>query len=150
MLANETLISHRPVIVRRVVQWGECDPAGVVYTPRFCDYAVSAYQYFLGEIFGRPMHKRMHDQDLGLPMKAMSYEFHASLWPEESFDMAVSVLALRSRSFDLRVEAAHQRGHRVFTANLSPICVHANARVSTAIPDFLREWLLTYQAETVA
>ena len=38
----EYLLSERPLTVRRRVRWGECDPAGVVYTATFADYAISA------------------------------------------------------------------------------------------------------------
>ena len=46
-LPSEALISRAPVIVRRRVKWGECDPAGVVYTPRIrglCNRSVRTFR----------------------------------------------------------------------------------------------------------
>ena len=35
--------------VRRIVNWGDCDPAGIVYTPRVLDYACETIDAFLRE-----------------------------------------------------------------------------------------------------
>ena len=43
----DKLVSRQPVIVHRRILWGDCDPAGVVYTPRFGDYFTSARDWFM-------------------------------------------------------------------------------------------------------
>jgi acyl-CoA thioesterase FadM len=130
----------------RVVAWGECDPAGVVYTPRFADYAVEAYHFFLGELIGRPLQKRLAEHGLGTPMKAMHFEFHRSLWPDEVFTIEVYVAGLRTRSFDLSLIARKADAEPAFSALLSPICIGDTARASIPIPDFLRTALEAYAA----
>ncbi len=45
-IMDERLLCRSPVKVRRRVRWGECDPAQVVYTPRFADYLAAAYSWF--------------------------------------------------------------------------------------------------------
>ena len=50
---SEQMISTLPVVVRRRVKFGECDPAGVVYTPIFSEYTLSTYQWFLSGHAGR-------------------------------------------------------------------------------------------------
>ncbi|MGA8291299.1 MAG: hypothetical protein WB820_02120, partial [Rhodoplanes sp.] len=32
--------------VRRIVNWGDCDPAGIVYTPRVLDYVCETIDAF--------------------------------------------------------------------------------------------------------
>ncbi len=38
MICTEAVLADTPFVVRRRVKWGECDPAGVVYTPSFSEY----------------------------------------------------------------------------------------------------------------
>jgi len=139
-----------PVRYERVVGWGECDPAGVVYTPRFADYAVEAFHFFLGEMIGRPLQEHLNEHALGTPMKAMSFEFHRSLWPDEVFGIEIFVAEIRNRSFDLLLRAAKAEGELVFTALLSPVCIKAEKRAAVPIPEFLRERLEAYAREVPA
>lgn len=46
MIATEQVLSERPLVIRRRVKWGDCDPAGVVYTPMFSEYVISAAELF--------------------------------------------------------------------------------------------------------
>lgn len=142
----EYLLSARPVTVRRRARWGECDPAGVVYTPCFADFAISAFDYFMAEMVGYPAQKSMLEHGFGLPMKAMSFEFHFSIWPDQTFDMTVHVAAIRTRSFDMKVAAADLDGRPLFTAILSPVCIEPARRVSVPMPDMLRRRLEDYAA----
>jgi acyl-CoA thioesterase FadM len=133
------------VCLHKTVSWGECDPAGVVYTPRFANYAVEAFHYFLAEMLGRPLQQRLGELGLGTPMKAMHFEFHKSLWPDQAFFMEVYVVALRTRSFDLKVVGKDDTGAACFNAVLSPVCINAAVRSSVPIPDVLRQRLEEYQ-----
>ncbi len=143
----EALVSRRPVVVRRRVRWGECDPAGVVYTPRFADYAVSAYEHFFSSLLGDPPQARMAEMGLGLPMKGMSFEFRRSLRSEQDFDMVVAVAEIRTRTFDLWVEGQLPTSESLFLIGLSPICVDAATRSSIAIPDELKHLLEDYRRD---
>lgn len=132
--------------VRRRVKWGECDPAGVVYAPRFCDYVVEAQDAFMGHLLGIPLQQRLAELDLGTPAKALQLVFHSSLRPEQAFDMHVFVSGIRVRSFDLLIEAQEPEGTRLFSARFSAVCVHHTVRESRPLPLLLRERLETYQA----
>lgn len=141
----EYLLSSAPVVVRRKARWGECDPAGVVYTPRFADYAISAFEYFIAELVGYPAQQAMIDEGFGLPMKAMSSEFHFSIWPDQYFDMTVRVGSMRTRTFDLVVTAQSLEHRPLFTTVLSPICIAPDKRASIPIPVRFRQRLESYR-----
>jgi acyl-CoA thioester hydrolase len=95
---------------------------------------------------GTPLRLKFVEADVDLPMKAMSYEFRHSLWPEEEFEMTVYVGALRRRTFDLEVHGTGEKGKSLFVIVLSPICVRPQSRASIEIPEFLRERLERYKA----
>lgn len=146
--SEEHLVRQIPVVVRRRVKWGECDPAGVVYTPRFADFAVSAFEHLFGHLLGEPMHAGLGRHGWGLPMKAMSFTFHRSLWPSDQFDMEVRVAALRVRTFDLVINATLvPSAQPTFSARLTPIMVDIAGRLSRPIAPELRASLLDYAAQ---
>jgi len=137
--ATECVVSEDPFVVRREVRWGDCDPAGVVYTGKYTDYllgAVALYTEFLGG------GKRLGEaHGVGTPCKAMSLEFIGTLWPGDIILIECQVGQIRTKSFDMQVFAKHPDGREVFKAVFSPICVFADRRQGTQIPDTLREVL---------
>ncbi|MES2415241.1 MAG: acyl-CoA thioesterase [Pseudomonadota bacterium] len=139
-------LRDQPITHSRRVRWGECDPAGVVYTPRFSDYAVEAFHDFMQELLEGPLSQKLAQLDLGTPMKAMQFVFHRSLWPDQEFVIRSYGGDIRTRSFDLQMEASDAAGQSVFSARLSVICVHNQRRESQAIPPALLERLRLYGA----
>lgn len=142
---TEYVLSTRPFVVRRRVRWGECDPAGVVYTPRFTDYLVAAVSLFHEQLFAaEPANFR---QALGIdtPCKGMSMVFQGALWPGDVFDMAVRVGEIRNASYDLQVVATRPGGGAVFTGVFSPICIPRGERRAIPIPDAYRVLLQASQ-----
>jgi acyl-CoA thioester hydrolase len=130
-----------PTVVRRRVKWGECDPAGVVYTPRFADYVVEAYLAFFESRFGAPPRERLAPLNLGMPAKALSIVFKQSLWPDQMFEMSVEVAEVRTRTFDLRVVGSVDE-RVAFDAIISLICIETELRQARPLPDFVREELV--------
>lgn len=141
---GEILISKSPVIVRKRVGWGECDPAGVVYTPRFADFLAAAFMWFSRAILTDVL---VADDGtrLATPMKALSLEFHHVLRPSEIFDMTVSVGEVRRRTFDLRVEGHSATYGRCFAGSLTPILVRPPDFGYVEMPEAMRAVLNAYK-----
>tara|TARA_R110000787_G_scaffold54901_1_gene127276 strand:+ start:668 stop:1150 length:483 start_codon:yes stop_codon:yes gene_type:complete len=144
MDASERLISREPVIVRRRVIWGECDPAQVVYTPRYGDYLASAFMWFARTVLGDLL-KLDDGTAIGTPMKAMTLEFHRPLRVDDYFDMVVEIPEIRNRTFDLDVKALSLTGQTHFTGRLSPILIKGSTFETIEISPALREVLNAYQ-----
>lgn len=148
MKATEMVLSTEPFVVRREVRWGDCDPAGVVYTGRFTDYllgAMALYTEHLGE------GKRLGDaHGVGTPCRGMSFDFTGTLWPGDVIHIECRVGALRTRSFDIQARARRPDGAEVFSAVFSPICVRLDAREGTPVPPSLRAVLLRHGANEAA
>ncbi|WP_179402492.1 acyl-CoA thioesterase [Burkholderia guangdongensis] len=148
MHATEYVVGERPFVVRRTVRWGDCDPAGVVYTGRFTDYLLGAVGLFTGHIAGG---RRLESAfGVGLPCRAMRFEFIGSLWPDDVIDITCTIDGIRTRSFDIRCMARRPDGAPVFDATFSPICVRLDERIGTPIPDALREALGAHTANAAA
>jgi acyl-CoA thioesterase FadM len=115
---TERLLSQTPVTIRRRVIWGDCDPAGIVYTPRFADYVASSVIWFM-RLIVRPL----ISNDIGMPMKAMAFEFHKALAPDDFFNMIVTIGEIRSRTFDVQIDARGIDGEPRFESRMTPIFI---------------------------
>jgi YbgC/YbaW family acyl-CoA thioester hydrolase len=149
-IATEQLISREPVIIRRRVKWGECDPAGVVYTATFSDYVISAAELFYGSLFDSTPQRAKVEQGFGTPTRALKFEFSRSLYPDDEFDMTVSVKDVRTRTYVLNVTARAPEGQVIFEADLTPICVGRDERRSIEIPANFRSALEQYRQACLA
>jgi acyl-CoA thioesterase FadM len=138
--SSEIVVSHLPFTVRRVARWTDCDPAGVVYTGKFTDYLLGAVMHFLRHI-GYGPGAQNHEQRVGLPGKHMSLTFHASLYPEDTVDIRISIGAIRQRTFDIAAKAYFADGRLAFEGQFTPIAIRPDRRESVEIPDTLRNAL---------
>lgn len=150
MTCIEKVVSTRPLVVRRRVKWGECDPAGVVYTATFADYVISAAELFYGALFDTTPQRAKREQGFGTPTRALAFDFRLSLRPDDEFEMTVTVADVKSRTYVLDVTGRTPQGEVVFVATLTPVCVARDERRSIEIPDAFRQALLGYQAACVA
>ena len=146
---SEKMISTRPVIVRRRVKFGECDPAGVVYTPVFSEFSLSAYQWFVSALLGGPMFQEMKRVGFDSPIKALTFEFRNMLEVEQVFDMTCLVTDIRNRTFDVEItgRSTTETPHDIFIARLTPIMVSRTERRSIEIPSEFRQRLESYRAQ---
>ena len=148
MTSTEYIVSERPLVIRRRVKWGDCDPAGVVYTPTFSEYVISAAELFYGSLFGTTPQRAKHEQGFGTPSRALAFDFRRSLRPDDEFDMTVTVAAIHSRTYVLDITGRTQEGEVIFVATLTPVCVARGERRSIDIPPAFRQELERYQAES--
>ena len=141
----EELTKRCPVTIRRRVKWGDCDPAGVVYTPRFAEYIAVDLRVFLEVLLEGPLGERCAELGFDVPAKALSIEFKSSLRPDQVFLSTVLVGELRTRTYDLHFDARDLSGRAIYIAKFTAICVHHHVRESRAIPAELRSRLEQYR-----
>lgn len=115
---SEKLISTNPVVVRRRVRFGECDPAGIVYTPVFSEYVISAFQWLMSTLLEGPMLSQLKRLGIDSPIKALNFEFRSGLEPEQVFDMTCRIAEVRTRTFrvDVLARTAAEVPRDVFVA----------------------------------
>lgn len=149
---TEEIVSDEPLVIRRVVRWGECDPAGIAYTPRFLDYVVSAHEAFASLMLGGPIHQLKSTVGVDFPVRGVEIDFRSTLPLDAQFEMEIRVGEIRSRSFDLhivahKVEAEGKRkGPVAFVARISPVTVDRATRAAAAIPEDLKGRIAAYAA----
>jgi 4-hydroxybenzoyl-CoA thioesterase len=150
VISTEHVIGTTPLVIRRRVKWGDCDPAGVVYTVVFAEYVISAAELFYGSVFDTTPQRAKDEFGFGTPTRALAFDFRGSLRPDDEFDMTVTVADIRTRTYVLHVAARTPTGADVFDADLTPICVARGERRSIVIPEPFRTALERYRAACLA
>lgn len=145
MIQAEYVLQEVPFTVRRRVRWGDCDPAGVVYTGQFGDYVISAVELFYEYLIGSPINHARKIHGFGTPTRALEFDFRSWLSPDDDFDMAITVVAIRTHSYVLNIAARKADGREVFYSKLTPVCVSQTEHKAIAIPAILREPLQRYE-----
>jgi acyl-CoA thioester hydrolase len=150
MISTEHVLGTHPFVIRRRVKWGDCDPAGVVYTVTFGEYVISAAELFYGFLFDGTPQRIKDEEGFGTPTRALEFDFRKSLRPDEEFDMTVLVAKIQTRTYVLDITARTPSGEVVFRAALTPICVARGERRAIEIPAALRAALERYRATCAA
>jgi YbgC/YbaW family acyl-CoA thioester hydrolase len=130
----------------RVVRWGDCDPAGVVYAARYSEYLVDAVMSFLDRT-GYGVTAPGGSSDVGLPCKHMALTFNVSLFPGDVIDIDVRVAEIREHTFDLVVKARLPDERLAFEGSFAPICIDRETRKRVRIPVGLRQALALHFPE---
>jgi acyl-CoA thioesterase FadM len=142
----EFVLQTKPFIVRRRARWSECDPAGVVYTGNFTDYLISAATHFHEYLMGGFVDSSRKSLGIQTPCKSMSLVFNRAIWPNETFDMHVTIGEIRNSTYDIHVNAKLPDGTDVFNGVMTPVCIPLGQRKATEIPPSLREKLELFRA----
>jgi len=84
------------------VEWGDCDPAGIVWYPRYFEWfdASTAALFAAVGVSNRVMHKTY--RILGIPMVDTRAEFFIPSKFEDELTIESTVLEFRRSSFDVR------------------------------------------------
>lgn len=94
--------SGQPLAIRARVEWEDCDPAGIVYYPRFFDW-INAAAHALARAMGITP-EAMVSGGLGLPLVSASIDFRTSARLEDPIEVRLHVTRLGHSSLGLRYD----------------------------------------------
>jgi acyl-CoA thioesterase FadM len=129
------------VFVSRTILFGDCDPAGVVYTPRFSYFATEAIYVALDKWLGAPGLRTLMGFDVLPPVRAMSFELLAPVTWDDELNIKISVAKLGVHSFTFLIEGFISNGTLSFVANITHVCVSPETKEVVDIPAPLRALL---------
>jgi acyl-CoA thioesterase FadM len=152
--------TQKVITIQRPVLFGDCDPEGIVYTPRFSYFTVEAIQDALtlwldehpnnsknttGKSGGL---RKLMGYDILPPARAFSLEFHHPVTWDDELSIKVWLSQITERSFSFQVEGwldtsrlSDARNTLAFTAKLTQVCMSRESHQSISIPTELRERL---------
>ncbi|MGG5812030.1 acyl-CoA thioesterase [Falsiroseomonas sp. CW058] len=98
---TDAAASRAPFVHARQVHFGECDPARIVYTPRFLDFAMEAVDAFFRERLGAGFYELNADHGIGTPFVRVELDFRSPVTPRDVLATEVRVARLGGGSLHL-------------------------------------------------
>ncbi len=144
-LNDPVVVSHVPYVIRRTIKWGECDPAGMVYTTQFLDFVMHTAEAWFKEVTGYHWNATRRELGIGSPMVHASLDFSHALWPEDSLDLTVTLTGLTRATYTLEVVGHNAGGIECFRGRLIGAITDYKEMKSVAIPADFRSRMEAYR-----
>jgi len=129
----------RAYVHRRVVGWGDTDPARIAYTGRFADFTLEAIEGWYRDRLGTDWYRLNIDEGTGTPFVHLALDFQSPVTPREDLDVEVRIIRVgrTSLSFAIRAFGAESRTPR-FTGDATSVFVDAATGRPRPIPERYR------------
>ena len=131
----------------RTVKWGDCDPAGVIYTPRMLDFAMETLEGWYRDVLGISWLKLKQELHMGAPTVRAEINFLAASEPDNEVTTALRVQKLGNSSITYEMTGHDGNGKDYYQAIVVACFVSQPAFKATGIPEPFRDRILTYQRE---
>lgn len=128
-------------VTRRTILFGDCDPAGIIFTPRVGYFVVEAVQEYLTHLLGASGLRRIAEMGVMPPARALSIEFLSTMTWDDVIDIQVGNQPPGTSSFTCLLVARNASGNVTFRASLTQVCVDPESRRPVTLPEALRSAL---------
>lgn len=126
----------------RTVLFGDCDPAGIVYTPRIAYFVIEAIHEFLSHRLGGEGLRKIFALGILPPARALTVDFLSPMTWDEVIDIEVRSDTPGTTSFGFAVEGRQATGEVTFRASMTQVCIDPESKQPIALPEALRQALL--------
>jgi 4-hydroxybenzoyl-CoA thioesterase len=125
--------------VERTVAFGDCDPAGIVYTPRVLDYCLEAIDDWWRKVLdGRGWYELTADHNRGTPFVNVNINFLSPITPRDVLVVTVGLARLGRSSITFDV-AGMQAGRVCFQGSTTSVIVDKDAMAKVDADDWVIE-----------
>ena len=131
-----------PFTTTRAVLFGDCDPAGIVYTPRIAYFVIEAIHELLSHRLGGEGLRKVFAMGILPPARALSIEFLSPMTWDEVISIEVRSETSGTTSFSFAVEGRQASGELTFRASMTQVCICPESKQPIALPEALRQALL--------
>jgi 4-hydroxybenzoyl-CoA thioesterase len=128
---------------RIVVNFGDTDPAGLVYFPNIFHYCHMAMERFFEEICGASYHVLIDQHRVGFPTVKISSEFKSPLRYGDSIDIQLNVSSVGNKSLSLSYRITNTSGAVCAEVSQVVVAMDLTRHQSIPIPEFIRQKLTT-------
>ena len=130
-----------PFTTTRTILFGECDPAGIIYTPRVADFVVEAVHEFISHLLGGPAVRQLFAMNILPPARALSIEYLIPMAWDDVITIEVSCKEAKTTSFTFSLVARNASDQVTFQSLFTQVCVSPVDKRPIPIPDALRRAL---------
>ena len=133
MTRNNTLA----LTIERTVAFGDCDPAGIVYTPRVLDFCLEAIDdWWRKALNGRGWYELTGDHNRGTPFVNLNINFTSPITPRDVLVLTVRMARLGRTSITFDVSGA-QFGQICFQGALTSVIVNKDTMTKVDADDWM-------------
>ena len=138
---------RRIFAVHRTVAWGDCDPAGFIYTPRVFDYACETVDAWFREVAKVSWWQlKSKSKGAGLPTVNAVCDFISIVRPDQKLQLNMTVTEIGKSSIVFNIEGL-TAGHRpAFRVKMVSCAVDMATNRPTPIPRWMRSKLEIYKS----
>ena len=132
------MLYHR----RYPIEFNHCDPAGIVFYPRYFEMTNHVCENFFREVVGRSFGQMMA-AGTGVPTVHIEVDFRAPSFLDDVLDVSIEVKKLGRSSLTFEIVAACQSQHRL---TVTLIMCWMEGRNAAPWPDEMRSKLAAFMA----
>lgn len=132
---------------RQTVRFAHCDPAGIVFYPRFFEIAHEAKEEWFRDVIGVPFQQFVGTHGRGLPIVRLEADFFAASRHGDELDIAITVAHLGRSSLHLHYAIVCAGEPRVA---IRTVIVQTDLRTGRPVPidGELRQRIEAFQAQS--
>jgi 4-hydroxybenzoyl-CoA thioesterase len=126
---------------RITVNFGDTDPAGLVYFPNLFHYCHIAMERFFELVCDTRYSQLIEEQHLGFPTVKIDAEFNSPLRYGDVVDVEVSVLEVGNKSLTLGYTISNSSGAACAKVKQIVVAMDLRSHQSVAIPESIKDRL---------
>lgn len=112
------------------VEFNHCDPAGIVFYPRYFEMVNSVIENFFAEVVGRPFAQMTMRDKNGVPTVKIEADFRAPSRLGERLDFSLDIARLGASSATLGLVARGEGGEERMEVRLTLVWVTPDGRAA--------------------
>ena len=137
-------MARRRFVYRRLILWGDCDPAAIVYTPRFLDYTLEAIDAWMTKILGVNWYAMNTKLGIGGPIVHASLDFASPAKGGETLQIAVDLATATRSALTFAVTGAVAPRRKIYVAKVVVVIIDAKRFKSISLPAQFRRRIDAY------
>ena len=138
------LLGDIPFAVTRRVRWGDCDPAGVIHTPRITYFALETIEDFQVALTGGAWGAMLRERGMGAPSVRTECAYLKPPRVEQVLRVSLRLERIGGASVTYLVEGLDDDGIRYFRVRHVACYVDNDTFKPMPIPDDIRGLLEAY------
>ena len=127
----------------RVLRFGDCDPAGIAYFPRYFDLLNGVIEDWWGAM-GHPWKILFGQRRIGLPTVRFEVDFRAPAFLGDELRFSLAIKRIGKKSIDLD-HLVRREGSILWQASQVVVATSLDGHRSITWPDDLRAALVSFQ-----
>lgn len=130
--------------IERRIRFSQCDPAGIVFYPRYAEMINDLVEDWLAAEFGLDIGSLHKDRGLGIPAARLEIDYIRPCLLWDPLEVSLEVLRIGRSSVRLAIEGS-VAGEVRFRAELVIVFVKMPSGKSTEIPQDFRDGIARFQ-----